>query len=135
MIMKKRDPLYWMLAAIAAITVVSGAVQAIAPGFILTMMSAELTPSTSHFFCIVGMFMVLFGGMLLHVLFDSAHHPVSVLWAGLQKFGASGAVGLGVARSLFSSRGLLVAGFDLLSGILILVYWARIRRREIGVKG
>jgi hypothetical protein len=46
-----------------------------------------------------------------------------VLWAALQKFGASAAVGLGVMHGVFSPVALGVAGFDLLSGILALMYW------------
>lgn len=38
--MKTKDFLYWLLVAIGAATVVSGAVQVVAPGFILGMMSA-----------------------------------------------------------------------------------------------
>lgn len=125
--MKQRGILFWILAAIAAITVVTGLTQVVASGFVLSMMKAEITPSTRHFFAIVGMFMVLFGGMLLQALLDKADHPIAVFWAGLQKFGASIAVGMGVVHGLFSPLGLLVAGFDLLSGVLILVYWRNVR--------
>ena len=127
--MNQRSILYWVLVAIAAATVLTGATQVIAPGFVLGTISAQIPPTTSHFFGIVGMFMVLFGGMTLHVLLGTATEPVALLWAGFQKFGASIAVGLGVSRGVFSSLGLLVACFDLLSGILILAYWNQVRRR------
>ena len=125
--MKTKGALYWALVAIAAITVATGLVQAIAPGFILGLISAETTPTSGHFFGIVGMFMVLFGGMLLQALVSSSHHPIAVFWAGLQKLGASAAVGLGVSRGIFSTLALLVAAFDLVSGVLVIRYWFSIK--------
>jgi len=53
--------------------------------------------------------------------------PVGLFWAGLQKFGASAAVGLGVVNGVFSPLAWLVAGFDLLSGALILAYWRSVK--------
>lgn len=112
-----------VLQAIAAITMVSGAGQLILPGFVLDLLAAESTPTTRHFFAIVGMFMFLFGGMLLHGLKVSNRPDVILLWSSLQKFGAAAAVGIGVGRGVFSALALLVAGFDLLSGLLI--FWYR----------
>lgn len=126
--MKTRDLHYWALTAIAVITIFSGLVQVIAPGFELRMLSAESIPASRHFFGIVGMFMVLFGGALLHALCSPAHHPVVVLWASFQKFGAFAAVALGVLNHIFSPLALLVAGFDLGSGLLGIWYWRKIRQ-------
>lgn len=126
--MKRKDWSYWSLLGIAAITIVSGTVQMIASGWELGLLSAETTATSRHFFGIVGMFMVLFGGAFLHALLSPVHHPVVVLWASLQKFGAFAAVALGVHHHIFSSLALLVAGFDLGSGFLGLWYWQKIRR-------
>jgi hypothetical protein len=128
--MKKKDWLYWLLVLIAASTFLTGAVQAVAPAFILRLLSAETTPTSQHFFAIVGMFMVLFGGATLHALLSFKHHPVVILWSSFQKFGASVAVALGVQRGVFASLALLVAIIDLLSGVLALWYWSRIRRES-----
>ena len=122
------DPLRLVLVAIAAITVASGLTQIVVPGFVLDRLSVENTEATRQLFATVGMFMVLFGGMLIHALLDRAEHPIVVFWAALQKLGASAAVGIGVARGVFSGVALLVAGFDLLSGALGLAFWRRIRR-------
>ena len=126
--MKQRTMLSWVAAAIAAITVVSGLVQMSAPQFVLGLIGGEITPTSAHFFGIVGMFMFLFGGALLHEVLSTPAQPIVALWAALQKFGAVAAVSLGVARHLFSPLALGVAGFDLISGIVIVCYWARIRR-------
>jgi hypothetical protein len=122
--MKPRGVLYWLLVAIAAGTAISGAIQMIRPAFVLAIVHGEATPSSEHFFGIVGMFMLLFGGMLAHALLDGGDPALVLLWAGLQKLGASVAVGLGVMHHIFSSTALWIAGFDLLSGILIFVYRA-----------
>jgi predicted acylesterase/phospholipase RssA len=122
--------LRWVLAAISIATVVSGAVQLVAPGFELGFLRAESTPTSRHFFGIIGMFMVLFGGLLLHALVRPKENPAAFVWAGLQKLGACAAVSLGVARGLFSPLALGVAGFDLVSGVLVLGYLGLMRRSE-----
>lgn len=126
--MKRKNWLYWVLTLIAAATVLSGLVQMVAPGFVLRVVGGATDPAGEHFFRIVGMFMVLFGGMTLQALLSPLDHPLPVFWASLQKLGAAAAVGLGVSRGFFGSLALLVAGFDLLSGILLLAYWSSIRR-------
>jgi hypothetical protein len=122
----------WVLLFIAVATVLSGAVQMIAPGFVLNLVRASQTPASLHFFAIVGMFMVLFGGLLWHALTqDSKSQAIPVLWASLQKFGASIAVALGIAHAIFQSPlAWLVAGSDFLSGILALAWWFRIRAEK-----
>jgi hypothetical protein len=125
--MKRHDWLYWALIAIAAVTIFSGLCQIVAAGFELRLLSAEVTGTSKHFFGTIGMFMVLFGGVFLNALLGPANQPTVVLWSGLQKFGASAAVGLGVAHHIFSPLALLVASFDLCSGILAIWYWRRIQ--------
>jgi hypothetical protein len=126
--MKRKDWVFVLLLLIAASTALTGAVQVIAPSFILRLLAAEVTITSQHFFAIVGMFMVLFGGATMHALLSSKHHPVVILWSSLQKFGAAGAVALGVQRGVFSSLAIIVAVNDLLSGLLSFWYWRRIRR-------
>ncbi len=125
--MKPGAGLYWVVTLIAGITIVSGLAQMVAPGLILRLISGEATPTSLHFFGIIGMFMALFGGALMHELLSVRRQPIVVLWAGLQKFGAVAAVGLGVVKSIFSPLALLVAGFDLLSALLVICYWLGIR--------
>lgn len=116
-----------VVAAIAALTVVSGGVQLVAPGFVLDLVGGDSDDTSRHFFAIVGMFMVVVGGLLLHGLLQPPVPTYVALWCGLQKLGAAAAVGLGVANDIFGGLALLVAGFDLLSGVLIGVLWWRLR--------
>ena len=124
----KQDLLRKVLLLIAAVTVVSGLIQLIAPGFVLGFIGGETSASGNHSFGIVGMFMVLFGGLLIHALLAEKPPPVAVLWCGLQKFGAAVAVTMGVMRDLFSWLAMGVGLFDLLSGVLILIFWFRLRK-------
>jgi hypothetical protein len=117
-----------VLLAIAALTVATGAVQLAAPALVLRVVGGDTRPAAAHFFGIVGMFMVLFGGLLWQALRAPTPLAVPVFWAALQKLGASGAVALGFSRGLFAPLALLVASFDLASGVLALWYWWRIRR-------
>lgn len=116
-----------LLLGVAAATAASGLVQAVAPSFVLGVIGAEAGSVGSYAFGIVGMFMVLFGGLLWEGLPPRGPIPLALRWAGLQKLGAAGAVGLGVMRGLFGPLALGVAGFDLLSGVLIFVYLYRSR--------
>jgi hypothetical protein len=116
------------LLVVAAITVLSGAAQLVVPGVVLHVVGGEATPATMHFFAIIGMFMVLFGAMMWQALRAPTPQPISLFWAALQKVGAALAVGLGVSRGLFGALALLVASFDLLSGILALWYWNKVRK-------
>ncbi len=111
---------------IAAITVASGAVQIVFTGWELDLLDADSTGTTRHLFAIVGMFMVLFGGLVLHALRAPEVARVPMLWASLQKLGAAVAVGLGVANDVFSALALGVALFDLASAGVYALYRSRL---------
>lgn len=119
--------LFKILIFIAVITMASGLGQIIAAPVILNFIGAERDRTSSHFFAIIGMFMLLFGGLLFQSLKSREINPVPVFWCGMQKFGAAVAVGLGVYNTVFSRLALGVAVFDLLSGILILMYWKKLK--------
>lgn len=116
------------LIAIAGLTVVTGAAQALAPQASLKPLLAEDDATTRHFFGTIGMFMVVVGGSLLAGLLQRPRDRSGLLWAAGQKLGAAGAVGLGVRRGIFSPLALLVASFDALSGLLAFDYWRRLGR-------
>jgi hypothetical protein len=122
------DPLRGVVAAISALTVLSGLGQLVVPGVVLDLLGAESTPTTRHFFAIVGMFMAVVGGVVLQALLTEPTPSYVVLWGALQKLGAFAAVAVGVARDLFGSIALVVAFFDLLTAVLAGVLWLRLRR-------
>jgi len=117
-----------LLLLVSAATILSGAFQAVAPGVVLHVLSVDRTDATRQLFATIGLFMVAFGGMLLHALLAGDGDTVLVLWAGVQKFLAAVAVAIGVGRNVFSALALLVASFDLVSGLLCLLYRQRLAR-------
>jgi hypothetical protein len=116
---------------ISIVTVISGLTQVVAPDFVLGFIGANITATSMHFFAIVGMFMALFGGMMLHAVYSVYPNEVAVLWASFQKLGAFLAVGLGVLNGIFSPIAAGVAFFDLFSGLLFLYYLRTLRSHEV----
>ncbi|RKH00618.1 patatin-like phospholipase family protein [Corallococcus carmarthensis] len=123
-------PWRWVLAAIGWITLVAGVVQLLIPGVELHLLRADTSATPAYFFRIVGMFMVLFGGLLLHGLHEPRANPAAFLWTGLEKVGACVMVAIGVGRGLLSPLALAVAAFDAVSAVLVLAFYASLRQRE-----
>jgi hypothetical protein len=121
------DPLRLVLLAIAAVTVVTGACQMVAPGLVLELLSTDSASSSlsRHLFATVGMFMIVIGGLLAQQLLSPRAPSFPLLWVGLQKFGAFALVTAGVARDLFTGLALLVALFDLATAGLCWLLWRR----------
>jgi hypothetical protein len=120
--MRNRHLLFWLVVAIAAITLVSGIVQIFVPGVILRVLGTERSPASLHFFGLVGMFMALFGGALLNAMLNPAGNKVLIFWAGLQKLGAVFGVVIGVAHGVFSWLALPLPVFDFASAMVIFAY-------------
>ncbi len=118
--MKKYLNLVIILISLA--TILSGLSQMIMPGFVLKVIGAEITDASAHFFAIVGLFMMLFGGLMLHALYSPYQQKPAVFWCAMQKLGAFLAVGLGILNGVFAPIAAGVALFDLFSGVLFLYY-------------
>ena len=119
-----------IIVIISAITIVSGLTQLFMPGYVLGFIGAETSPLADHFFRIIGMFMALFGGLLLHTVYSAAPGSTAVIWCALQKLGAAAMVGIAVQNGLFSTLALGVAAFDLLSALLLFGYFNGLRKHE-----
>ena len=122
------DPLRGVVAAISALTVLSGLGQLVLPGVVLDLLGAESTATTRLLFAIVGMFMAVVGAVTLQALLAEPTPSYVVLWCAVQKLGAFIAVTVGVARDLFGAIALVVAVFDLLTAVLAGTLWLRLRR-------
>lgn len=121
-----------VLRAIAVLTALSGTIQMLQPGFVLRLVGGSEGAEVRFCFGIVGMFMLLFGGLGFQALgaAPAVSQALPLRWAAYQKLGAAGAVGLGVMRGFFGSLALLVAAFDLLTGILFLAYLRQLAGRR-----
>ena len=115
------------LLAIAAGTFLSGLLLIVLQRWILDLLSAPTTTSDRLFFAIIGMFMAIVGGTLTQDLLRRPSRLV-VGWSALQKLGASGAMSLAVALSVFSYYGIILVGFDFCSALLAIAYWLRVAR-------
>ncbi|MCW2812106.1 MAG: hypothetical protein JWP61_2564 [Friedmanniella sp.] len=122
----RRDPLRALLTVLGAVTALTGAVQVVAPGLVLGALGVDRTPVTRQLFGTVGMFMVVVGGLLTHVLLRPDPSRVVVGWAGGQKLGAFLAVCLGVLAGVFAPVALGVAFFDLATAVGLAVYARRL---------
>ena len=111
-----------IVVAISIITIISGLSQVFMPATVLKVIGAEVSPISSHLFGIVGMFMALFGSLMLHAVYRPHTSSIAVFWCAMQKLGAFVAVGIGVLTGLFSWMASGVAVFDLFSGLLFLYY-------------
>lgn len=118
--MKKYIRVIILLISIA--TLFSGAMQVVAPAFVLNFVGAEIDTSTKQLFATIGMFMFLFGGMMIHALYNEDNNRVVIIWSGLQKLGASVAVFIGIFNGVFVPIAAGVALFDLLSALLFFYY-------------
>lgn len=118
--MKKYLNLIVILISLA--TILSGLLQMVMPGFVLGLIGANITATSSHFFAIIGMFMALFGGLMLHAMYSPHPQNPAILWCAFQKLGAFAAVSLGIVTGIFNAMAAGVALFDLFSGMLFLYY-------------
>jgi hypothetical protein len=125
---QRKGLVYWLILLISAATLISGLVQLVCPRFVLGIVGADSNVTSAQLFSAIGMFMALFGGMLLQAMRSPSNQSVAIFWSALQKFGASAAVIIGVERHVFSVIALAIATFDGLSGCLILWYWFQVRR-------
>lgn len=128
--MKKFIRLIILLISIA--TLFSGAMQAIAPAFVLNFVGAEINTTSKQLFATIGMFMFLFGGMMIHALYHVENNRVVVIWSGLQKLGASAAVFIGIFNGTFILLAAGVAVFDLFSALLFFYYLKTLKSDAIG---
>lgn len=127
----RADRLRAVVAAISAITVVSGLGQLVLPGTVLDLLGAESTPTTRFLFAIVGMFMAVVGAVTLQALLAEHTPPYVLLWCTVQKAGAFLAVSIGVGRDLFATPALGVALFDLATAVLAGVLWRRLHTAAV----
>jgi uncharacterized protein YjeT (DUF2065 family) len=115
-----------VLIAIAAVTVLSGLTQWLAPGFVLSFIATDADALSRQLFATVGMFMVITGAMFFQSLRAGSYEPAIPLWISAQKIFAAALVGYAVYHEVFMRLSLGVAAFDALSGILAFIYWRRL---------
>jgi hypothetical protein len=117
-----------ILIVIAAITVVSGLAQLVAPASVLGFVARDPDALGAHLFATIGMFMVITGAMFLQSLLRRSTEPSIPFWIGVQKAAAAVLVAWAVYRGLFVPLACGVAAFDAVTGIVAFVFWRRLPR-------
>lgn len=120
-----------ILLLISVTTLISGAIQTVAPALVLNFVGAAIDLTAKQLFATIGMFMFLFGGMMIHALYNEDDNRVVVIWSALQKLGAALAVTAGIIKGIFLPVAGVVAAFDFFSGILFFIYLRNLNSRKI----
>jgi len=71
--------------AIAVITIISGLLQVISPSFVLKMVGGAINPTTCQLFATIGMFMFMFGGLMVQALYSEQQNGAAI-WLCLSPF-------------------------------------------------
>jgi hypothetical protein len=117
-----------LLAIIAVSTVLTGLLLLLAPDWLLHFIAHDHTPLAAHFFATVGMFMVITGALFLQSLLARSREPAISFWIGVQKAAGAALVAWAVLRGLLIPLAYLVAGFDAITAVLVLILWRRLAR-------
>jgi hypothetical protein len=117
-----------LLIIIAAITVVSGLAQLLAPAAVLGFVARDTEALSAHLFATVGMFMAITGGMFLQSLLSRSKEPSIPFWIAVQKAAAAVLVGWAIYRGLFVWLAAGVAAFDAATALITFLFWSRLPR-------
>lgn len=116
---------------ISLVTLFLGVFQLLNPTAALGMMGkGEILPVTSHYFAMMGFFMILFNGMVLHTVYEIQTSKTIILWAALQKIGVAVLVFIGIVGGNFHFTAIGVALFDLFSGVLFLLFFSQLYKKS-----
>jgi hypothetical protein len=115
---------------VGAITAVSGLLVLAFPITMLHLLDAGTTDPAPYIFGVVGLFMLLFGGLLVDAARRPEPPPVALFWCFLQKVGASVAMLAGFITDVYGWLALLVAVFDGVSALVVYGLWRREALRQ-----
>lgn len=113
--------------AVGLITFATGALQVVAPAFVLRRIGGEERPVSTHLFATIGFFMTVVGGLLAETAGRKRPDAAVVTASIVQKAGATTAMTVGYMRGLFSPFALLVAAFDGVSAVLLMLLRSSMR--------
>ena len=120
----RRRPVEYVILAIAAITVASGAFQIVAPGTALRALGLRPDSELTLMLVLASALSALVGAALLHTVLARRNDPTVLVCAGLAKLCGPAVLGVGAARGLVDRAGLVVAAYDLVTGLAVLWYAA-----------
>ena len=119
------DPPRGLSVAVGAVTAFFGLLLLAFPITMLHLLDAGTTDPAPYIFGIVGLFMLLFGGLLVDAARRPEPPPVALFWCFLQKVGATVAMLAGFITDVYGWLALLVAVFDGASALIVYGLWRR----------
>jgi hypothetical protein len=119
------DPQRGLCVIIGVITAVSGLFLLAFPKTALNLLDAGTTDPASYLFGLIGMFMLLFGGLLIDTSRRVDPAPVALFWCAIQKVAATIAMFVGLISDVYGWLALLLVLFDGLSALVIWALWRR----------
>ena len=125
--MPRRTWKEWVVLAIGAITVLSGAVQIVLPSMTLRTLGVTADPAVVLLFRLTSALTLLFGVGLVHAVLGKRSRSPMVLWAGLAKLAGPTIIVAGFLEQIVSPVALGVAGYDALTGLFVLWFWLVVR--------
>jgi hypothetical protein len=124
------DPRRGAAVAVGVLTVVSGLFLLAFPKTALGLIGAGKADPAPYLFGIIGMFMLLFGGLLIDTARRLEPSPVALFWCMLQKIGATIAMVVGYVTDVYGWFALFVAIVDGASALIIRALWRREAMRQ-----
>jgi hypothetical protein len=119
------DPPRGLSVAVGALTAFFGLLVLAFPITMLHLLDAGPTDPAPYIFGIVGLFMLLFGGLLVDAARRPEPPPVALFWCFLQKVAATVAMLAGFITDVYGWLALLVAVFDGASALIVYGLWRR----------
>ena len=119
------DPPRGLSVAVGALTAVSGLLVLAFPITMLHLLDADTPDPTPFVFGVVGLFMLLFGGLLVDTARRPEPAPVALFWCFLQKVGAAVAMLAAFVTDVFGWLALLVVVVDAVSALIVYGLWRR----------
>jgi hypothetical protein len=124
------DPRRGAAVAVGVVTALSGLFLLAFPKTALSLLGAGKTDPAPYLFGLIGMFMLLFGGLLIDTARRPDPAPVALFWCMLQKIGATIAMVVGYVTDVFGWFALFVALVDAASALIVRALWRREAMRQ-----
>lgn len=119
------DPQRGLAVVVGVLTAASGLFVLTFPKTSLSLLGANDPDPAPYLFGLVGMFMLLFGGLLVDAARRPDPPPVALFWCLIQKVAAVIAMLVGVFTDVYGWFAVVVALFDAACALVIRALWRR----------
>ncbi len=124
------DPPRGLSVLVGALTAFFGLLVLAFPKTMLDLLDADKPDPSSYLFGIVGVFILLFGGLLIDAARRANPPPVALFWCVLQKCASVLVLLIALITGVFGALALLVAAFDIAGALVVYGLWRREGTRQ-----